>query len=140
MSRYYDIERALVNHYLSVDAVTPTGYPGYSLGEENKPDDLWVQLHNLRVETEPVTMGINGEDNLPGLFQIDINYPAGQGTKELLEKADELYSSFNAGNSVIYNGQTVVFTACSLGPLLFIGGYARVPLTASYYSRVQRNI
>ncbi len=136
-SNYTEIEKALVAGVLSVDSSTPTGYPNSPLTSE--PDGLWIQLHNLRGESDPVTIGTYGEDNHPGVLQIDINYPKNKGTGTVLEKADELASFFTAGKSLVYNTQKVKVLSCSVGPGRYVGGYYRVILSITYYARTTRS-
>ena len=137
-SNYIDIEKALIAALKVVDAVTPRSFPNSEIKEEDKPDGLWLQLNNLRVESRPVTLGNRGEDNHPGLFQIDINYPANRGTKDILLKADEIISYFTAGKSLLYNTQEVKVLSTTLDPGRYVGGYYRVSVTINYYARTQR--
>lgn len=136
-ARYTDIEKALINAVLSVDNVTPCGMPAAELDEY--PDGLWLQLFNLRAESSPVTLGDAGEDNHPGVLQIDINYPKGKGTGDVLSKADEFASFFTAGKSLLYNTQEVKVLSSSLSPGRYVGGYYRVSLSINYYARTTRS-
>lgn len=135
-SNYINIEKALIKAVRQVDNTTPMGYPNDEL--EDKPDGLWLQLHNLRSTSVPVTLGDVGEDNHPGLLQIDINYPQNKGSKQVLLKADEFASFFTAGKSLSYNAQEVKVLSSSLSPGRYVGGYYRVSLTVNYYARTTR--
>lgn len=135
-SNYITIEKALIKAVRQVDNTTPMGYPNDEL--EDKPDGLWLQLHNLRSTSVPVTLGDVGEDNHPGLLQIDINYPQNKGSKQVLLKADEFASFFTAGKSLSYNAQEVKVLSSSLSPGRYVGGYYRVSLTVNYYARTTR--
>ena len=137
-SNYLDIEKALVSAVLSVDNVTPIQLPGQTIDDADKPNGLWLALHNMRAQSEPVTLGDAGEDNHPGFLQIDINYPKQQGTKQVLIKADEFASFFTAGKALIYNTQQVKVLSSSLSPGRYVGGYYRVSLTINYYARTTR--
>lgn len=131
------IEQALITAVQSVDNVTPCGMPGAELAEY--PDGLWLQLFNMRADSTPVTLGDAGEDNHAGFLQIDINYPKGQGTGDVLGKADEFASFFTAGKSLLYNTQEVKVISCSLSSGRYVGGYYRVSLTVNYYARTTRS-
>lgn len=139
MSNYLNIEKALIQAYNTVGTLVPTGYPGKELEEADKPDGLWAHVHNVRAESDPVTLGDAGEDNHPGFMQIDLNYPKGKGSGDLLVKADELATAFPSGRTLTYNGQEVKVLSTSLGPGRYVGGYYRISLTVNYYARTVRN-
>lgn len=136
-TNYLDIERALVTAAKAVDNVTPMGHPNDPL--EVTGQGLWLQLHNLRVESNPVTLGDFGEDNHPGILQIDINYPQNKGAGIPLQKADEFASYFKAGLRIESNGQQVTVLSSSLSPSRYVGGYYRISVDVKYYSRTTRN-
>jgi hypothetical protein len=136
-ANYTDIEKALIAAVDDVDNTTPRGYPNNPL--EDLPDGLWLQLHNLRADSSPATLGDLGEDNHPGILQIDVNYPVNKGSKQDLAKADELAAYFTAGKTLTYSSQEVKVVSCSLGPGRYVGGYYRVSLSVNYYARTTRN-
>lgn len=139
MSNYLDIEKTLIKAYQAVGTTIPTGYPGVELADDDKPDDLWAHIHNVRTDSAPVTLGDAGEDNHNGFLQIDLNYPKGKGSGDLLAKADELATAFPAGRTLTYNGQEVKVLSSALGPGRYVGGYYRISLTINYYARTPRN-
>lgn len=136
-ANYTGIEKAIFKALQSVDSVTPCGFPGAEL--EAYPEGLWLQLFNMRAESAPITLGDKGEDNHPGVLQIDINYPKGHGTGHVLQKADELAAFFTAGKSLSYNTQEVKVQSSSLSSGRYVGGYYRVSLTINYYARTTRS-
>ena len=135
-ANYTEIEKALIDAALAVDAVTPMGFPNNLL--KDPPDGLWLQLHNIHAESTPATLGNVGEDNHPGLFQIDINYPQNKGSGVSLAKADEFATFFTAGKSLLYNAQTVKVLSSTLDPARYVGGYYRLSFTVKYYARTTR--
>lgn len=137
---YYKIEQALINAYVALGYTYPISYPDKVLSDADKPDNFWIGLHNLRSLSSPVTLGQDGEDNHPGLFQIDINYPRNKGSALVLQKADEIKGSFKAGTSFTYDGQVVTVLGVSLNSGRQVDGYYRASLTVSYYARTFRNV
>ena len=135
---YLDIEKALIAAYRAVDSITPCGYPNAPLADSDKPDGLWVQLHNLRAASNPVTIGYTGEDDHPGFMQVDFNYPENRGTGAIYAKADILATAFPAGRSIENNGQYVHIWKTSLSHGRVVGGYYRVNLDIYYYARTTR--
>ena len=137
-SNYSDIEKALVAAAISVDGITPTGYPNVELTDSEKGGGLWIQLHNMRSESVPATLGDAGEDDHRGFLQIDINYPQHKGSGPALSKADEFSSFFVAGKALMYNSQEVRVLSSSLSSGRYVGGYYRLSLTVNYYARTAR--
>lgn len=139
-ANYSDIEKALIKGYTDLALGYPTSYPAAELDPNNQPSDApWIALHNLRAESLPATLGNQGEDNHPGLFQIDINTPKNKGSGQSLQIADTILGSFTSGNTLIYNAQEVKISSTSLSPGRYIGGFYRVSVTITYYARTTRN-
>lgn len=140
MSNYYDIERAVVKAVTDAQPGVPTGFPGNELQHEQQDSDtLWLQVHNLRAGSEPVTLGDKGEDDHRGVLQIDINAPKGKGSAEALQKADELAGLFTAGKSLLYNAQEVRVIRATVSPGVYVGNFYRLVLSVFYYARTVRN-
>lgn len=137
-SNYLGIEKNLIAAVRQVDDDTPREYPNKVL--TTKPDSMWLSLHNKRAESDPVTLGNQGEDEYPGFLQIDINVPKNGGTGEVLAKADDFVGFFTAGKLLSYNAQNVKVLSSSLSSGRYVGGYYRISVTVNYYSRIQRNI
>jgi len=139
VSRYLDIEKALIQAYTVLPDNPPTSYPASNLNDADRPNALWVQLTNVRGDSGPVTLGAAGEDNHNGFLQIDINAPRDSGTAVALEKADFYASSFTSGTRLVYNGQEVIVLSTSLSSGRIVGGYYRLSLTINYYARTTRS-
>lgn len=140
-AKYTDIEKALVNavkDLLLPDAAIE--YDGFLLSEEEKPSDaIWYAIHNLRAPSTAATVGSAGEDNHPGIFQVDLNITTGKGTGDLTEEGDRLASAFPSGTELTYNGQKVKITGTSLSPSRYVSKYTRISLSILYYARTWRN-
>lgn len=139
MSVYFNIEKALADAVQGLNLTCPVGKFGVDLSDEEKGDGLWVQPHHLPGKVAPVTCGYQGEDNHTGILQIDINYPIGKGSGKLLQLADTVRQSFQAGDSFSYSGQKVKIRSCSISPTLEFGGFQRKHLTIVYYARSVRH-
>ena len=139
MSNYFGIEQSLIKMAKVAIGSTPTSFPDQDLTQAEKGEGLWLQVSNLRGVSEPVTMGDKGEDNHPGILQIDICYPRGKGAGFILKKADALALTLKAGHSFTHNEQRVTISATSLGGAREVGGYSKMSLSINYYSRTPRN-
>lgn len=138
-ANFTDIEKNLILAVKEVDSTTPTGHPNRRLADKKKGQGLWLQLHNICGDSSPVTLGDQGEDNHPGILQIDINYPEGRGSKQVLAKADAFVGFFTAGKALLYTAQEIRILSSSIGPGRYVGGYYRVSVSVNYYSRTFRS-
>lgn len=137
MSAFLKIEQALINSVDNLGLSYPVEYPNCELKQKDKKD-LWLKVSNLSAASNVVTLGSNGEDNNPGIFQIDINVDRFKGQKEMLEVADTIATFYTAGKALQYGGVSVKVTSASLSPLRYVDGYARRSISVNYYSRTTR--
>ncbi|USL90036.1 hypothetical protein [Vibrio phage vB_VpaS_CHI] len=135
---YYEIERALTKAAKSAIGAFPISYPSDELSNTDAIEGFWFKVSNLRALSNVATLGSKGEDNHPGVFQIDINLPKSKGEGPLLQKADELVKLFPAGSGFTSNGQAVKLTGTSVSPTRTVNGFLRVSVSLNYYSRSQR--
>lgn len=137
MSAFYKIERALIDSVKSLNLQLPLEIPNAELDTDQK-SDLWLKLNVLTAKSSVATLGSYGEDNNPGIFQIDVNQIRGSGTKQMLELIDTICSFYTAGKSLQYSGESVKVTSASVSPLRYVDGYARRSISITYYSRTKR--
>jgi len=138
MSAYKDIELNIINTMLAFLGSVPLEYSGNPLTDADKTG-VWCSLYNLRGESNPVTLGDKGEDNHPGIIQININNPLSEMEGPVLDLADTILSHFTAGHALTYNAQTVSISRTSLGPTKPVDSYNRATVSLYYYSRTTRN-
>ena len=135
---YLNIEKALTKAARSAIGKFPISCVSDEIANTDEIEGFWFKLSNLRAQSNVATMGSKGEDNHPGVFQIDINYPKNLGEGPLLQKADELVKLFPAGASFTSGGQAVKLTGTSVSPTRTVNGFLRVSVSLNYYSRSQR--
>lgn len=135
---YFNIEKALTKAARSAIGKFPISCVSDEIANTDEIEGFWFKLSNLRAQSNVATMGSKGEDNHPGVFQIDINYPKNLGEGPLLQKADELAKLFPAGASFTSGGQAVKLTGTSVSPTRTVNGFLRVSISLNYYSRSQR--
>ncbi|UZT28685.1 hypothetical protein pD_gene0078 [Vibrio phage 033B] len=135
-ANFYRIEQILVKAYRAIGLDLPTGYPNRDLKE--KPDGLWVSLDNIRGISTVATLGSEGRDHNPGIFQINVNYPLNKGTKHVNQTCDEIASAFPAGTSFTDQGVFVKVSGCTVDEGREVEGYWRGSVSVSYYSRNAR--
>lgn len=140
MSRFKNIEQALLLSFRSLNLGVPTGYPNKRLGAGEKGSGLWIDITNARGESEPVTIGPNGQNNHPGFLQIDIHAQNDTGAGAALDVADILSDHFTAGKPVSYNEQIVVIRGSSVRTGRYVGGDYVITVDVFYYARTNRNL
>ena len=99
----------------------------------------WAAFYFVPAQPVVATLGAGGSDMLDGFVQIDLNYPANKGTKEVRDKAEALRSVFTAGARFSYSGQEVVIVSCGRSQGRIINGFYRVSVTIVFYAHINRN-
>jgi len=101
---------------------------------------IWIRVSYIPNEPTPVTLGLQGEDDMEGILQIDLNIDSGKGTGDLFPIVDQLRNHFTAGRIFAYDGQEVTIRSCGRGVGRMVDSYYRIPVSVIWYSRIQRNL
>jgi hypothetical protein len=99
---------------------------------------LWYSVHYVPNNPTPVTLGSQGEDNLQGFVQIDVNILTDTGEKTQTDALNSLEAWFVAGRKLTFDGQSVVVTSAARAQGMNSGAYWKVPLSIYFYARYQR--
>lgn len=137
MTAFLNIEKALFASVRDLSLPYPVEYANEDL-ETDQKSAVWLKVTNLNVRSNVATLGAKGEDNNPGILQIDVNVPRGTGTGEMLEVLDQIGTAYPAGSTLQNGGVSATVTSVSLSPLRIVEGYARRSLSIAYYSRTVR--
>ena len=129
------INSALVSAYLAAYPSVPTSYEGVAF---TPPQGKWAQVTNLPAGGDVVTLGTGGEDEIAGVFQIDVNVTEGTGTSVLLADLDTLKNYFIAGRWLTYQGQNVLVRKAEPSQIRRVDGWQRISLSVFYTSRQTR--
>jgi hypothetical protein len=98
----------------------------------------WAQLTNLRAGDDPATLGIGGQDEASGVFQIDISVAENTGTAALLTDADTLKAYFVGGRTFTYESQCVHVRKADVSQIRRVDGWLRISVSVFYLSRSTR--
>lgn len=138
MSADFEIEKALVASVRTLGlpalAAAKIEEPNTSL-EESAKGSLWLKASIVRGETEPVTLGVNGEDNHNGFLQVDVNVPVNSGVGIVSNIAGSIKELYPAGRKI----GSVVVSRSSVSSGRIVGGWYRLSVTIYFYSRIARN-
>lgn len=135
---FFNIDQALINSVLEVLPDANIEWPNHALPSGSK-GDLWYKVSFISGTSNAATLGSNGEDNHPGVLQIDVNVPVNSGTGVLNQEIDKLYEFYQAGKGLLFNGQTVKILVGSTSPIREVSGFARRSFSVNYYARTVRN-
>lgn len=118
---------ALIAHYRAgaffADALTACPNAAFT---KPGPAVAWAALFNLPTTTSALTL--SDSDEMPGLFQIDLNYPLNTGAGAAQAKADAIRAHFKRGLR-IQNVQLGTVSALPVGP---VDGWYRVAVSIAY--------
>lgn len=98
----------------------------------------WAALWFIPNEKSVATLGTDGLDELTGVFQIDLNFPADSGRATAHEFCDVVESRFTSGKKLTYSGQDVTISSCGRSQGRNVDGFFRVPVTVSFRALLVR--
>lgn len=138
-SKFFSIEKALLDKVRELASGIPLDIPNYPLAQYPERG-MWLQAHNLRGPSVPVTLGSYGEDDHRGILQIDFNTAKGSGSGSTLNKMDLFANYFTVGRVLRYNDINVTIKSCSASAGRTVGNYYRISLSVEYSTRTTRNL
>lgn len=139
MIKYFEVDKAVIDAIKARNEFgIPIEYPSTVL--RDVPDNLWGALHIIRSETIPQTLGPTtiGENDNPGIIQIDVHYPKNKGEGILLKKVDDVASSFAIGSSIVYNATMLKLTNISVSTIRHLDGWIKCSISINYTVRSTR--
>ena len=109
---FTDISAALDKHLNDMVGKPPIAWPN----NEYTPvkGTLYARPTNLSGDFQQVTLGDSGEDQVTGIYQIDIFAPSGEGKYESSTMADLIADQFKRGANPTYNGVTLRVRSATL--------------------------
>ncbi len=100
--------------------------------------EAWAKLFFFPGEGVVATLGAGGTDRYDGFLQVDLNYPVGNGTKAIGEKADAIINAFTAAKRFTDSGQEVICKTCGRSPGRTKDGTYTVSVSLYWYAYVIR--
>lgn len=121
------IPAALIAHYRAgaffTDALT--AYPNAAFTKP-APTVAWASVFNIPATTAPLSL--SDSDEMPGVFQIDLNYPLNKGAGAAQTMAQQIRAHFKRGTKV----GGVFMGAVSYVPLGPVDGWYRGVVSVEY--------
>lgn len=134
--------------FLTANSVigTTTGLPVITSDNIKVPNErfnlegrsVWAELNYLPNTPDPRTIGYGGQDELTGIFQIDINTRLGAGTQltSLWFQKARLY--FPPGKSFTNDGHGVEIVRCGANGPRVVDADFRLTLSLTFSSFIKR--
>lgn len=98
----------------------------------------WAAWFNLPASTDVATLGVGGNDETTGIFQVDLNYPLNDGTANILGAVQKLRDYFVAGRRLVYQGQCVKVERVTRNNLRPVDGWQQINVSIYYIAQTVR--
>lgn len=140
MSQYLEINPALISAF---QAAIPdhAGKVQYENGPVFDPagKSVWFKLTCLENPADPVTLGDRGQDEITGVFQIDINTPLNSSTKANEIAMEKLRLFFTIGKPISYGSTVIRIERCGKsGASSESQGYWNSTISVFWTARINR--
>ncbi len=125
MSAQATIFAALDTRMAAFTPATPIAWPNVSFtpGTASR-----LQVYHLPARASRRSIGLNGQNAYPGVYQVTVSTPDGGGGGAAYELADLVANWFPIGS--VYGGVRIVSVSCS--PALSSPGWFSVPVSITY--------
>lgn len=98
----------------------------------------WAAWFNLPASTDVASLGVGGQDETVGVFQVDLNYPLNGGTAAILAAVQKLRDYFVAGRRLVYQTQCVKVERVTRNNLRPVGGWQQINVSIFYSAYTTR--
>lgn len=98
----------------------------------------WFSYHFLSSQEMPVTLGPDGNDEVNGIIQIDVNYPLNAGEADSRETINALRTCFHPQTISTY-GQPVTILSRNKSGGSSENNFYRIPFTVRWKAQLARN-
>jgi hypothetical protein len=102
-------------------------------------DTKYAKLTFSPEATEPLTMGIDGDDLVKGYFYIELFYPKNTGDAQACTDFEIIRARYRSGVSFTYNGTVATIIACSRTQGSIVDEtYYRIRVNIFFHTRTSR--
>ena len=128
------IDRALEVAAVAALGPTFTGRIAFDGFTFTPPQGQWAQLTHLRAGAAVASLGVGGQDEHVGVYQVDVNVPetGGNPRAALLAHADRIRAHFIAGRTFTHNTQGVRVVRADVSPIRRVDGWQRISVSVTY--------
>jgi hypothetical protein len=127
-----DVHAALRTQLNVMVGTAPIAWEGVKYDPPNGP---FLQPYLLPAETFTPTMGDTFE-RLEGVFQVNVNTPAGSGSGVAENLAEQVLALFRRGEALTSGGVTVVIQKSWRGAGTSDGVWYRIPVSIRFWANI----
>lgn len=140
MSSYSEIDKCLISALIeSLPERARVQYENAPIFETNNLL-IWYQVFNLWNPADPVTLGEGGQDEVTGVFQVNIYTPLNTSTGETNQALTRLLHYFQIGSSFTFETTTVTITRSGKnGAGMVSDGKFKTIVSINWFSRIDRD-
>ena len=131
------VRQQLIEAFQAVDLGWPVRWENVAFQEPE--NDYWCAVGFWPSEPEVVTLGNEGQEEMQGWLQVDLNAPANNGESVLLEAYDKLRAMFTPGISFLDSGVTTTILSCGRSPGRRVDENYRISVTIRFRARYNKN-
>ena len=125
MSTNRSIFTALDTRMAAFVPVTPTAWPNATFTPPAVP---WLKVSHLPARPVRRSLGVDGQNAYPGIYQVMVNVPAGAGPGDGESMSDLVANHFPLG--AVYGGVRIVAVGCS--PAISGPDWYSIPVSITY--------
>ena len=133
-----DARAALVAAFTGASLLDPTVISWENVSFNTPSTGPWIKCAFMPGKSVPTTLGRQGQDRVNGIFQIDLNYPEGNGEADAAAMYESIRTLFWAGLRLTNNGQVVVIMACSRIQGRIVNNFYKISVTVEFYTFLNR--
>lgn len=126
MSTNRTIFAALDTRLAAFAPAMPTQWPNEAY--EPTPGTAWLKVSHIPGAPVRRSIGVDGQNAYPGIFQVMVNYPPGFGPGAAQTRADAIANHFPLG--AVYGGARIVAASC--GPAPSSAEWYAIPVSITY--------
>ena len=129
-----NIDQAFINEFINQSFGLPIAHENIDFTPT--AGTAFVSLRLLSNDVTPLSY--TESDETDGIFRIILNWPAGKGSIQAKNKADEILAAFNIGTRLSYSGQYLTVTSASREQGESIDGWYRIIISIAYYAVIDK--
>lgn len=108
--------------------------------EEDPPSDgVWCSTFFLPAQPVPNALGGQGDDIVTGIYQIDLNYPRGEGRANIIAKYEAIRTYFYAGRTFTSGTTSVSIISAGSSAGNVVNQNYRIIVNIEFEARLQRD-
>jgi hypothetical protein len=131
-----NINSALTQAYIDLGLGLTTAYEGVQFDPAGVTD--WAAVNVIPAINAIASLGVGGEDEEEGIFQLTFHVEQGKGTSKLLDWADTVQSNFIAGQGYTYGDTTVLIRSVERTGIQTNDGWETIILSVNWFARFTR--